>query len=148
MRDLIVIPRDGEKSNQFFQKKIPESKKNIDLLNEYIKENSVDLYEETSMYIQGVLMAMMGYCIVEINGINFNAYIPRKITEEQYEWFDKNKEEISRCYISAEIMDEQEGIIQIRKHSSNGSPLIKLYNRLDSIIEVKRDEINDTRRIK
>ena len=145
MRDLIVIPLDGKDSKEYTRTKVDISKKHIDILNEYIEKNNINLEPETSMYIQGVLMAMYGYCVIEISDINFNAFIPRSITKEQYNWFNENLEEIRKYTISAEVMDLEECIIQIKKDTSHGiNPLARLYSLLEKRVEgeVKTDDIS------
>lgn len=144
MRDLIIIPTDGKNSEGYMRTKVDMSKKHLDVLNDYIEKNKVNLEPEASMYMQGVLMAMYGYCVVEISDINFNAFIPRTITKEQYNWFNENLEEIKQYAISAEVMDLEEGIIQIKKDTRHGSnPLARLYSLLEKRVEeeVKTDDI-------
>ena len=96
------------------------------------------------MYIQSILMAVAGYCIVEISDIDFNAYIPNVITREQYSWFNENLEEISKYSISADLLDSEEGIVQIKRQVKNGpSPLVKLYTLLERRLEgvVKENDV-------
>lgn len=144
MRELIVIPVEGKNSQKFLRKKFEAPKKHIEVLNEYIKNHNIDLDQETSIYIQGILMAMFDYCIIEISDFNLTAYIPRTISKEQYSWFNENIQEINKCSISAEIMDEEEGIIQIKRQVGPGNnPIAKFYSLLDTKLEkeVKNDEV-------
>lgn len=145
MKAIVIIPREGKNSSKFFQDEISDNKKDITLLNEYIKVNSINLEEESSMYIQGVLMAIMGYCVIEINDNILSAYIPKNITLEQYEWFDFNKSKIRKYYINAEIIANEDEIIQIRRQSNNSSPLVKLYSKLYEILERGNNEDDNTR---
>lgn len=144
MKELIIIPFDGVNSSDFMRKKVENATSHVDLLNEYIKDHNINLDPETSMYIQGVLMAMSGYCVIGIADFNFDAFIPRKLTKSQYNWFNDNITEVSKYSVSAELMDEDEGIIQIKRTIGPGNnPLAKFYSLLEKRIdeEVKVDDI-------
>lgn len=144
MRELIVIPYEGKDSERFLQKKFESPKSHIEVLNEYIEQNNIDLDPETSIYIQGVLMAMYNYCVLELVDFNLTAYIPRTLSKAQYNWFNENMREISKCSISAEIMDKDEGIIQIKRQVGPGNnPISRFYSLLESKVEeeVKTDDV-------
>ena len=112
-----------------------------------IKENGILLDEENSMYIQGVLMAMLGYCVIETKDLQFDAYIPKAISKLQYAWFNENIEEVNNYKVSAVIIDDKDEIIHIKKNPLNDdNPIAKLYKKLEEIVEVENK--NDIRRSK
>ena len=150
MRELIVIPSEGKNSQDFLRKQFLSPKMHIEALNEYIVEHKINLDPETSIYIQGVLMAMFNYCVITISDYSMTAYIPRVVSKAQYSWFDENIQELSKYTISAEIMDKDEGIIQINRQASPGvNPIARFYSLLEKNKEkeVEKDEIPRSKQI-
>lgn len=147
MSKLIIIPKDGKYDKQYLYKELTLSEKHIDLLNEYIINNNLLLDDDNSMYVQGVLMAMSGYCVVEIRKFNLDVYIPDKITKSQYTWFIENISEINKYTVSAFIPCNDDEILCIKKNSiTDKNPIEKLYKKLDELVEVEKE--NDIRRSK
>lgn len=149
MKKLVIIPIDGEKSDKFFQTKVDHEEKHIIKLNEYIKKNNIDLDEEKSFYYQALMMAMQGYCVVKIDDVKFDAYIPLKVTKEQYKWFEDMLAEIKRFKVTGLFINkvrEEYEIKEVARSRYLINPTIIFYQTLAKKVVSKEDLLNDTER--
>ena len=149
MRDLIVIPRDGEKSNKFLRQRIEYGQKYVDRLNQYVKDFELAIEEEKSMYFQGMQMALEGYCVVEIEDLSFRTYVPYELTEEQYKWYLDNKKDINSLLVTATLVVKESGQFtfrEIKKESNNRNPIDLMFNALERNVVCKEAELDDVQR--
>ena len=149
MRDLVIIPRNGEKSDRYFRHRVEEGQKYIDYLNGYIEIHNLPISKEKSMYFQGMQMAMEGYCVVEIDDLNFKTYVPYEITEEQYKWYLDNRNIINNFLVTATLVEKESGEFvfrEIQKASNNRNPIALMYNAIERKVVGKEAELNDNKR--
>lgn len=135
-REVIIIPRDGEFSDDYSREKAYNSHRNT-LLSYIIKNKIVmNIDDDLFAYTLAVEMAYLKYIVICTDEKEFSVYLPTELTQKQADWFSSRRIAISKkdlliTYIENINKDEIE-VKGYEKGDSNIDPVVLLYSLINN----------------
>ncbi|HPF83741.1 MAG TPA: hypothetical protein PLV83_06240 [Bacilli bacterium] len=149
MREVIVLPIEGENSDKFFRGIVYNEERHVDILNQYIEKNNIYKKDDAnSIYNQGVKMAFNNYCVLVLDGIDILAFLPNEMTKGQMDWFLNYKKAIlqmNMCIVSIKKNKNNDYEVKHIEDSENRfNVLNKFYKKIKK--DYKRCDLEDEKR--
>lgn len=143
-RELIVIPPDGQKSNNYYRSRV--TKRHHDNLISYIQQNDINVViaNDASIYNLGVKMAGLNYVVVGTDGKQLYVFLPPTLTEEQARWFYDYRKVIMRSEVYLVNVIEDENAHLDVQHIEEDDTCISPINRLFKEVKnktLKQEEV-------
>lgn len=150
MREVIIIPHEGEESDRYYREKIDLFTRHHVKVNEYIKNHNLNVEENDSIYLQGVALALRNFCVIDIDRAEFIVYLPFELTKEQYDWFMKYRSSIIHMDISVVSIryeDDEYTIEHMDKSTPKQNTVNRLYKELKKKYKIEKEvDINGSKR--
>lgn len=146
MKEVIIIPKEGEDSKLYYREKFDSFTKHYTKVNKYIKDNNIPIEEKNSIYLLGVSLALRDFCIIDIDNNEFVVYLPLKLTKKQYDWFIKYKDSIIHMdvnVVSIEYEDNEYMIRHIDKNTSKQNSVNRLYKEIEKKLKKEKEVVID-----